>query len=104
MTNNHVIDESHLGKDKRIDFTINNDKIKHKLVIGNRKTYTSKKFDTTIIEIFEDEDNIKDFLELDFDINEEEYNNAYINKSIYILQYPNNEKFQFHMELLNLLI
>lgn len=92
VTNNHVIDESHLGKDKRIDFTINNDIIKHKLIIGNRKTYTSKKFDTTIIEIFEDEDNIKDFLELDFDINEEEFNNAYINKSIYILQYPNNEK------------
>ena len=92
VTNNHVIDESHLRKDKKIEFTINNDKIKHKLIIGDRKVYTSKKYDTTIIEIFEDEDNIKDFLELDFDINDEELNNVYINKSIYILHYPKNEK------------
>ena len=29
---------------------------------------------------------------MDFDINEEFFNNKYINKSIYTLQYPNNEK------------
>ena len=31
-------------------------------------------------------------MDLDFDINGEDFNNIYINKSIYILQYPNNEK------------
>ena len=92
ITNNHIIDESHLGKDKSIDFTIYNDKLKFKLIIGDRKVYTSKIYDTTIIEIFEDEDDIKDFLELDFDINDEDFNNIYINKSIYLLHYPNNEK------------
>ena len=92
VTNNHIIDESHLGKNKRIDFTINNDKFENKLIIDNRKVVTSKLYDTTIIEIFEDKDNIKDFLELDFDINEGDFKNKYINKSIYTLQYPNDDK------------
>ena len=92
ITNNHIIDESYLKKDKRIDFTINNDRITKKIIIGNRRVYTSVLYDTTIIEIFENNDDIKDFLELDLDINEEFINNKYINKSIYTLQYPNNEK------------
>ena len=91
ITNNHVIDESYLNKDKSFELTINNDKIKKKLNIGNRITYTSKIYDTTIIEIYEDEDNIKDFLQLDFNINEDDFNNIYINKSIYILHYPKIE-------------
>ena len=92
ITNNHIIDESHLGKNSQIHFTINNDKIRNKIIIGNRKVYTSKKYDTTILELFEGENDIKDFMELDFDMNGEDFNNIYIKKSIYILQYPNNEK------------
>ena len=92
VTNNHIIDESYLKKDKRIDLTINNDKIKKKLIIGTRRVYTSKSCDTTIIEIFEDKDDIKNFLELDFNINEDDFNNTYISKSIYALQYPNSDK------------
>ena len=52
----------------------------------------SEKYDTTIIEIYEDKDDIHDFLELDFDINEEYFDFMYIKKSIYILHYPNHEK------------
>ena len=92
VTNNHVIDESYLNKDKSFEITINNDKITKKLIIGNRINYTSKIYDTTIIEIYEDKDNIKDFLQLDFNINEDNFNNKYINKSIYTLHYPNCEK------------
>ena len=93
ITNNHFIDEKHLGKNNKIIFSINNDKIKKKLYIGDRKTYTSKLFDITIIEIFPYEDGIKDFLELDFDINDNDYyDNMYIKKSVYLLHYPNNEK------------
>ena len=92
ITNNHIIDESYLKNDKRIDFTINNDKIEKKIIIGNRKVYTNELYDTTIIELYENKDDINDFLELDFDINKEFFNNKYINKSIYTLQYPNNEK------------
>ena len=85
ITNNHIIDESYLKKDKIIDFTINNDRIEKKLVIGNRRVYTSELYDSTIIEIFENKDDIKDFLKLDFDINEEFFNNKHINKSIFII-------------------
>ena len=91
VTNNHAIDESYLENDKNFDITINNDKIKKKLIIGNRITYTSKIYDTTIIEIYEDKDNIKDFLQLDFNINEDNFSNNYINKSIYTLHYPKLE-------------
>ena len=91
VTNNHAIDESYLENDKNFDITINNDKIKKKLIIGNRITYTSKIYDTTIIEIYEDKDNIKDFLQLDFNINEDIFNNYYINKTIYTLHYPKLE-------------
>ena len=51
-----------------------------------------KKYETTIIELFEEKDGIKDFMELDFDLNNEMLTNKYINKSIYVLQYPNYEK------------
>jgi len=92
VTNNHLIDENHIKKENIIIFTINNDKRLYKLNIDKRKVYTSKKYDTTIIEIYEDKDNIHDFLEIDFDINQEFFNNIYKNKSIYILQYPKNER------------
>ena len=40
----------------------------------------------------------KIFLKLYFDINNEDINNIYTKRTIYILHYPNSEKFQFHME------
>ena len=92
ITNNHVINQSNLGNKNIIQFSINNDKIKRQITIKDRKKYTEKKYDTTIIEIFENEDNIHDFLELDFDINDEDINNIYAKCSAYILHYPNSEK------------
>ena len=49
-------------------------------------------YDTTIIEIYEDKDGINNFLDLDLDLYEEDFNNKFIGKSIYILQYPKREK------------
>ena len=101
ITNNHIIDEKHLGKNDKIIFSINNDKIKKKLSISDRKTYTSKLYDITIIEIYSDKDGINDFLELDFDINDEYYDNMYVKKSVYILHYPNNEKVSVSYGIIN---
>lgn len=92
VTNNHIIDELHLAKNSCINITINNDTVKKQLIIGDRKVYTSKKYDTTIIEIFEDENIINDYLDFDFDLKGEILNNIYIGKSIYILHYPKYEK------------
>ena len=52
ITNNHVLDENDISINKTIEFSINNDNEKKKIVITpQRKTYTNKKFDITIIEI-----------------------------------------------------
>ena len=92
VTNNHVIDEPYLDKNKNIELSINNNKIEKIIKIDNRRVYTNKLYDTTIIEIFEEKDDIKDFLDIDFDLNGEILKNQYTNKSIYVLQYPKNEK------------
>ena len=92
VTNNHVIDEPYLDKNKSIELSINNNKIEKIIKIDNRRVYTNKLYDTTIIEIFEEKDDIKDFLDIDFDLNGEILKNQYTNKSIYVLQYPKNEK------------
>ena len=62
MTNNHVINEDIL-KDKIIYVGINDDKEKKTIDISNRKIYTNKVYDTTIIEIKPEIDAINDFLE-----------------------------------------
>jgi len=91
ITNNHIIDKNNLENDKQISLTLNNDKIKLKIEINDgRKLFTSKKFDTTFIEILE-KDGIKNFLELDIDIENEDFNDIYIKKSVYCLHYPKDQ-------------
>ena len=67
MTNNHVLDENDIQPGQTITFSINNDyKYYNILLDNNRKTYTDKSYDITIIEI-KKEDNIdgNSFFELD---------------------------------------
>ena len=82
ITNNHVINEEIIKNKKIIKVKLNNNKIKKDIKI--KDYYTSIKYDTTIIEI-EEEENIN-YLEIDdeiFDDNIDMYN-----KSMYIIQYP----------------
>ena len=52
MTNNHIIDEKIIKENKNIYVTLNDNKEKINIIIDdNRKIYTSKQYDTTIIEI-----------------------------------------------------
>ena len=84
ITNNHVINEEIIKENDNIILRLNNDKEKKKIKLDeNRKIYTSEKYDTTIIEIKE-EDNINKYIELDEDIFEEDKSN----ENIYIIQYP----------------
>ena len=103
ITNNHVIDENLLNKkDANISIFIKEEKGKREINLNNRMKYTNKDFDTTIIEIKE-KDNIKNYLELDDNIikslsNKEDNNNdEYEDKSIYIIQYPDGELFKKYM-------
>ena len=97
ITNNHVINEQTLNnKDEKILYMINKDsKYKEINKLGKRMTYTNKEYDVTIIEIIED-DEIKEYLELDEKIIDEiisnnNQNDKYIDETIYIIQYPKGE-------------
>jgi len=81
ISNNHIINEEIIKNNKIIKVTLNDDKIKKDIKI--KDYYTSIKYDTTIIEI---EDENINYLEIDNDIFDENIN--IYNKSIYIIQYP----------------
>jgi len=91
MTNYHVLNEKYFEKNKEINILLN-DGSEAKIIDLNIKRiiYHNKEFDTTIIELKE-EDNIKEYLELGdnlFKANEKVF---YEGKSIYIIQYPNGK-------------
>ncbi len=92
FTCNHVLnaDDIKPGKEIKIIF---NDKIEKILKIDvSRMTYTSEEneFDTTIIEIRnEDNFDINNMLEIDNNIYKDDLNHFYKNKTIYIIHYPN---------------
>ena len=95
MTNNHVIDEKYIKENNNIELTLNDDNINKTIILNNnnRKIYTNKEYDITIIEIKYEKDKINNFMELDEKIFNEKseilYNN---NHSIYIPQYLNGDK------------
>ena len=99
ITNNHVLGENQIKNNNIITLSLNYDKIKKNIKINkDRKTYTNKELDITIIEIQENNDKLNNlYIILDDDIiNYFKYNkkenvdflkNIYSNKSIYILHY-----------------
>ena len=88
ITANHVIDKDIIEKNDSIILILNNDDENGNKIIqidSNRKIYTSEQYDTTIIEIKPNKDQINYFLDLDQNIFKS--TNLY-NESIYIPQYP----------------
>ena len=66
ITNNHVINNDILNKDK-IKLDIEIEETMKEIKLNNRMKYTNEEYDITIIEIKE-EDKIKNYLELDDNI------------------------------------
>ena len=86
ITANHVIDEEYLNKESTINLLLNNGKEMKKITIEkDRKVYTNREYDITIIEIIESKDNIYNFLEIDQNI----FNNISVfeKSSVYLLFY-----------------
>ena len=83
ITTNNIIDESIFKKEK-ILLSINNNLKEIKLDLDNRKKYTNKEKNITIIEIKE-KDKIEIIMEID---NNKRNNKSYRGESIYILHYP----------------
>ena len=92
IATNHLINDDIIKNDKLIEIKLNNDNEKNRKIIINeeRKIYTSIKYDTTIIEINPEIDDIHHFLNLDEDIFKD--NIKYEN--IYLLQYIENQNKQ----------
>ena len=100
ITNNHVLKANDILENKIITFSINNN-IKYIKIDKERKIYTNENYDTTIIEIREELDNLKgviEYLEIDDiiskyikekgkNISNDHFNNIYKNESLYVLNY-----------------
>ena len=93
ITSNHVLDNIILENDKNIILKLNDNKVEKSIVLNeNRKMYTNKKYDVTIIELFSNKDGLENscnFLELDEAIFKQKPNMN--KKSIYTLHYPKSK-------------
>ena len=110
ITNNHIINIDDIKNKKDISLYLNKDKkLKTIKLDNNRLIYTNEKFDITIIEIKESEDNLNNkYLELDdkiinfFTLNKKE-EKSYYNESIYILNYYDDKNvFVSYGKILNI--
>ena len=90
VTNFHIIDDQYIKENEKIDITINDDEESKKLKFKDRKIYTNKEYDITIIELKE-KDNIKDYLKMDEKYLNDDSEKIY-DKSIYIIQYPKGDQ------------
>ena len=95
ITNNHVLNEDRIKLNSiiKICFTNGNSLIYKDIKIDKDRTvYTSDKYDTTIIEIKKEKDEIYNYLELDNNIFDDNSNVLYYNNTIYLLHYPNDKQ------------
>ena len=96
ITNNHIINKDFLYKDgAKIQINIRDNLDSKEINLNERMKYTNEEYNTTIIEIKESDD-IKNYLELDEilinDIlNNKNNNKELIDKTIYLMQYPEGE-------------
>ena len=100
ITNNHIVNEDFLNKpDSTISLLKNGDTNYKKIKsLNERMQYTDEKYDITIIELGEnEEDRIRNFLELDkiliddIESKSENLNVQFDDKTIYIIQYPKGD-------------
>ena len=84
ITNNHILEQEDIKINKSINITLNDDKTEKIInIVDSRLTFTSKNLDITIIEI-KPFDGINNFLDIDENIFEDNYNEYYKDKSVYI--------------------
>ena len=98
ITNNHVLGEDDISPGKKINFSTNNDKQNYEIEIDKeRRIYSSRKYDITIIEL-KNEDCIKPDSLLDIDDNIFNADCNYKNNSVYLLYCKTDMKCLFQKE------
>ena len=96
----HILDEKNISN-KKIYFSLNNGESHFEILVDDsRMTYSSEKFDITIIQIKENDGlDISSFLEIDHDIFENDLDNAFIDKSIYIINYREQVQYSLGIKI-----
>ena len=111
ITNNHVINQYLLQKEnENVSLIIKEEKKVKVINLSNRMKYTNPDYDITILELKEEKDDIKNFLELDDIILENildsninvDSNQVFIGETMYIIQYPEG-KLSVSYGILNLI-
>ena len=93
LTNYHVLNEKDLEESRKINLSLNDEKETKSIDLSiERKTYFNKDYDIALIEL-KDEDKIKDYLELDDNLFQDNSEKIYKNQSIYTLHYRNEKYF-----------
>ena len=91
MTSYHFFNENVMKENQKINLSLNDEKETKSIDLSiERITYFNKDYDITLIEL-KDEDKIKDYLELDDNLFQDNSELFYKNKSIYTLLYQNGE-------------
>ena len=97
ITTYRTINEKTIDNNKKIELTLNNDKVKRTIRVDDgRKIYMNKEYDTTIIEIKPETDKIKYFLELDDGLLKENSNELFMQNKIYLICYGKDNKMDLY--------
>ncbi len=102
MTNHHVLGEEDIRPNKKIKISLNNgNKYLEILIDNSRKTFTSQIYDVTIIEMRQNDGiKLESFIEIDKDIYQLNFKEILINKSIYLLHYPEGREICQSVEII----
>ena len=101
MTNYNILNEEDYKENKKLNLSLYDEK--ESVIIDleiKRETYFNKNDNITIIELIE-EDNINNYHELDDNLFQDNIEINYINKSIYILHYPDGQNANVSYGLIN---
>ena len=89
VTNNHILEEEDILPGKIINYSFNNGQNKYISIDESRKTYTSKKYDISIVEMKPNDGiNMDSFLDIDNRVRENDLKAIFKEKPIYLLHYP----------------
>ena len=99
ITCNHVLDEQDILEGSKINFSLNDEKIKKSITISNsRITFTDKKKDITFIQIKpEDDINDKSILAIDENFLEDDFKQIYKNNDAYMIHYEKGEAVKYSL-------
>ena len=98
ITCNHVLREEEIKIGKEIKLLLNETE-KIIKIDEDRKVYTDKQYDITIIELKKEEYIIEHLLDVDSDITKDlDFNETYKNESIYILHYPEGKDIEYSLD------